>query len=101
MEDVDKLTPLSVARREFFGPGAPSKQTLEKWIARGTTEGVYLEGVVLDGKMYVRRRDVERFLTLSRVARADAENARPRRDKASERVAASLEFCRKMGIKNI
>lgn len=100
MEDVDKLTPLSVARREFFGPGAPSKQTFEKWIARGTTEGVYLEGVVLDGKMYVRRRDVERFLTLSRVARADAERP-PRRDKASERVAASLEFCRKMGIKNI
>ena len=59
-----------IQRRYFAAGSAPTKRQLRDWIERGQN-GVYLAAVELDGRLFVRASDFERFL---------AESAAPRRD---------------------
>jgi len=105
MQNDDKLLAVADVRREYFaGRKAPSKRDIVGWIERGTVEGVVLPGVLVDGKHYCRRRDVEVFLKALSVEpvaeRKDAAASRVSKRVAdqAQRVAAALEVCRSFGL---
>lgn len=85
----DLLLSVARIRREYFdGPDAPTKREITSWIERGTVEGAKLRGVVIGGRYFCRRRDVENFLAASTVER----------DTRAARVADALETLREFGI---
>ncbi|MBQ9127711.1 MAG: hypothetical protein IJY15_08130 [Thermoguttaceae bacterium] len=97
----DLLLSVARIRREYFdGPDAPTKREITSWIERGTVEGATLPGVVIGGRYFCRRRDVENFLSASNVEprTEKRKTSAAERDTRAARVADALETLREFGI---
>jgi hypothetical protein len=54
-----------LARARHFFPGVPSRSTVYRWIREGIChngEQVFLEGMMVGGRMFVKRSEADRFL---------------------------------------
>ena len=83
-------------RREYYEPAArPSRATVLKWATAGTSEGVVLKAVIIDGRLYIRRVDADAFFSACELTRSSAPAEITSR---AARHAAAMAELRRMGV---
>lgn len=84
-------------RRRYFSKTArPTREQVRSWIRGGTRDGVYLEGILLDGSLLVDTEGIEDFFRrLSLNCRDGAPPRRPSRRSHASRSAEALAVLRR------
>lgn len=92
--DKRDLLTIGAFRREFFAPKSrPSFRAVERWIERGTTEGIVLNAYKLDDSYFINRDDALTFINASRVANKIAST------RAKMNAEAALQRLRDLGVR--